>query len=102
MEDFIVVDERGRMNYILKLILYGDLVSVDGESQVVWSKSQIKRDESQVRLCESQFARGFTGSGWRIASCERIYGMRTENHKLYRVNRKSNGANRKFGSANRK
>lgn len=35
MEDFIVVDECGRMKYILKLILYGDLVSVDGESQVV-------------------------------------------------------------------
>ncbi len=62
MEDFIVVDERGRMKYILKLILYGDLVSVDGESQV-------KRDKSQVRLCESQIERGFTGSGWRIASC---------------------------------
>ena len=35
MEDFIVVDERGQMKYILKLILYGDLVSVDGESKVV-------------------------------------------------------------------
>ena len=69
MEDFIVVDERGRMKYILKLILYGDLVSVDGESQVVCSKSQINWDKSQVLLCESQIARVFTGSGWRIASC---------------------------------
>lgn len=30
MEDFVVVDERGQMNFILGI----DIISVDGESQV--------------------------------------------------------------------